>query len=53
MLIQHQGTGSTPPDTDTAEQPDHRYGIFTFPVPERTSSSHRRRAPETENEVSS
>lgn len=51
-MIQPQGTG-TPPDTDTAEEPAHRYGVFTFPVPECSGSSHRRRATETENEVSS
>jgi hypothetical protein len=49
-MIQDQGTG-TPPDTNTAEQPVHRYGVFTYEVPATGRSAHG--APEAETEVAS
>ena len=49
-MIQPQGTG-TPPDTDTAEQPAHRYGVFTYEVP--VIGRAKRFAPEAETEVTS
>lgn len=49
MLIQHQDTG-TAPDTDTAEQPGHRYGVFTYEVPTTGRNKH---AADAEPEVTS
>lgn len=49
-MIQDQGTGIQP-DTDTAEQPGHRYGEFTYEVPVGGRSKHG--TPDAETEATS